>query len=94
MTTLNTQTVVTQFGSAPSSISGGSFKIEVPQSNVMMAKPVSYEFRVLEVVDGDKIIKVKLQYKIWEHDNYGIGLMRQDWTDVERVQVPNVATVG
>jgi hypothetical protein len=53
----------------------------------MMAKPVSYEFRVAEFIKDDKIEKVALQVQVWEHDNYGSGLLKQDWTTVERVQI-------
>ena len=94
MKSLNNQSVVTSFNSAPTPMNGGSLKLEIPQSSVMMAKPLSYDFRVVEVVDGDKIVKVKLQYQIWEHDNYGSGILKQDWKDVERIQLPNVASVG
>ena len=86
---LNTHTVTTTFNS-PASVyqSGGSFKMEVPQSSVMLAKPVSYDFRVAEYVDKDgNITKVGLQYRMWEHDNYGIGIVIKEWTDVERIKI-------
>jgi hypothetical protein len=48
-------------------------------------KPLSYEFRVAEFVDdGGKVEKVKLQVQIWEHDEYGAGIVKQHWTDVPR----------
>lgn len=89
---LNTHTVTTTFNSPPYvSQSGGTFRMEVPQSSVMLAKPVSYEFRVAEYVDKTgNIIKVGLQYRMWEHDNYGVGIVVIPWTDVERVKVPSV----
>ena len=86
---LNTHTVNTTFNS-PASVyqSGGSFKMEVPQSCVMLAKPVSYDFRVAEYVDKNgNITKVGLQYRMWEHDNYGIGIVIKEWTDVERIKI-------
>ena len=88
--TLNIQTVVTNFNSSPTTFSsGGSFRVEVPQSSVTMAKPLSYDFRVAEYVDGaDKVVKVGLQVAVFEHDNYGVRQLRKDWTDVERVQLP------
>ena len=90
MESLNTQTVVTQFNTPSSTYStSGSFKVEVPQSSVMMAKPLSYQFRVAEYVDETgNIVKVGLQVQIWEHDNYGGAYPKKDWTDVERVQLP------
>ncbi len=52
---------------------------------VMLSKPVSYEFRVAETVDKDgNITKVRLQVQIWEHDNYGSGIVKQSWCDVPR----------
>jgi hypothetical protein len=51
-----------------------------------MTKPVSYEFRVVEHVKNGEIVKVGLQYQVWEHDNYGGGIVKQTWTDVVRVQ--------
>lgn len=86
---LNTHTVTTTFNGTSTIFQGsGPFKMEVPQSSVMLAKPVSYEFRVAEYVDkDDKIVRVGLQYRMWEHDNYGVGNVVKDWTDVERVKI-------
>lgn len=87
MVNLSSHTVNTTFNTSPTTFqSTGSFKLEVPQSNVMMAKPVSYEFRVVEHVKDGEIVKVGLQYQVWEHDNYGTGNVKQTWTDVVRVQ--------
>jgi hypothetical protein len=48
-------------------------------------KPLSYEFRVAEIVDdAGKVEKVKLQVQIWEHDEYGSGNVKQIWSDVPR----------
>ena len=50
-------------------------------------KPLSYEFRVVEVIGDDgKIETVKLQVQIWEHDEFGYGTVKQGWTDVPRVK--------
>lgn len=78
---LNTETLTTN------NYGGG-----VPQSSVNVAKPLSYEFRVVEFTDtGGKISKVGLQVRIWEHSNIGgIGSVIQAWKDVERVQIPKV----
>ena len=88
--TLTIQTVTTTFNSAPTTFSsGGPFRVEVPQSSVTVAKPLSYQFRVAEYVDLEgKVVKVGLQVAVFEHDNYGGSQLRKDWTDVERVQLP------
>ena len=90
MESLNTQTVVTQFNTPPATYSSaGPFRVEVPQSSVTVAKALSYQFRVAEYVNGlGAIEKVGLQVKTWEHDNYGSAILKKDWTDVERVQLP------
>lgn len=87
MTQLTTQTVQTQLGTSPG-YAAPSGCMTIPLPNVMMAKPLSYEFRVAEFMKDDKVEKVALQVQIWEHDNYGVGNVRQSWTTVERVQIP------
>ena len=88
------ETIVTQFmsSSIPSNYNGvGPHKIEIPQSSVSVAKPVSYEFRVAEYVNDNKeVVKVGLQVRMWEHSNIinSDGFIKQDWKDVERVQIP------
>ena len=58
-----------------------------PNINVQFVKPESYEFRVAEFVDKDgKIIKVGLQVRTWEHDEYGSGTVKHYWQDVPRAQ--------
>ena len=50
---LNTQTVNTNFHTPQTIYQGsGNFKLEVPQSTVMVAKPLSYDFRVVEYADN------------------------------------------
>ena len=90
MESLNTQTVTTTFNTNSSSFqSGGQFSVQIPQSSVMVAKPLSYQFRVVEYVDETGVVKkVGLQYSVFEHDNYGVRQLRQDWKDVERVRLP------
>jgi hypothetical protein len=91
------ETIVTQFMSAPMqayNYGSGPHKIEIPQSSVSIAKPVSYEFRVAEYINDNKeVVKVGLQVRMWEHSNItnGDGFIKQDWKDVERVQIPFVA---
>jgi hypothetical protein len=90
MESLNTQTILTTFSGQPQLYqSGGTFKMEVPQSNVMVAKPLTYEFRVAEYTDakGD-VVKVGLQMQAWEHDNYGTATLKKPWFDVKRVKIP------
>ncbi len=84
---LTTQTIQTQMGSN-TGYAAPSGNMLIPLPNVMIPKPLSYEFRVVEYTKDDKIDKVALQIQIWEHDNYGVGHVRQDWTTVERVQIP------
>lgn len=51
-------------------------------------KPLSYDFRVVEIIGDDgKIETVKLQVQIWEHDEFGQGIVKQMWTDVPRVKM-------
>jgi len=53
--------------------------------NSPFVKPLSYEFRVAEFVDdAGKVEKVKLQVQVWEHDEYGAGIVKQYWSDVPR----------
>jgi len=86
---LTTQTVTTTFNTvSPSYNTVGHFEVKVPQSSVMIAKSLSYDFRVAEYVnDKDEIVKVGLQVAVFEHDNYGGRQLRQDFVDVERVKI-------
>lgn len=79
-TTFNTNSTGTTFQN------GQNYSVQVPNSSVMVAKPLSYEFRVVEHMKDGEIVKVGLQYQVWEHDNYGAGFVKQTWTDVVRVQ--------
>jgi hypothetical protein len=94
MEQLITESVITQFNS-PGAVynSGGPFRLEVPQSSVTVVRPITYEFRVAEHLDSEgNVKKVGLQVKVWEHSHFsgGAGVMRRDWQDVERVQLPFV----
>lgn len=56
-----------------------------PAIPIQFVKPLSYEFRVAEIIDEDgRIETVKLQMQVWEHDEYGSGNVKQYWTDVPR----------
>jgi hypothetical protein len=92
MVNLNTQTVLANFGAVGAPFqNGSSYSVQIPQSSVVLSKPLSYEFRVVEHMENGYIVKVGLQYQVWEHDNYGVGIVKQTWTDVPRVQ-KDVAT--
>lgn len=57
----------------------------LPQQYAPFVKPLSYEFRVAEIVDDTgKIETVKLQMQVWEHDEYGSGIVKHYWSDVPR----------
>ena len=71
--------------------SGLSLPITLPNPQVNIPKPLSYEFRVVESWSGDKLVKVGLQVQITEHDAYGYGLIKRPWTDVPRFKM-DVAT--
>lgn len=59
-----------------------------PAQSFTFPKPLSYEFRVTETVDDDgKVLFVKLQMQIWEHDEYGTGTVKHYWQDVPRIKV-------
>jgi hypothetical protein len=56
-----------------------------PAIPLNFVQPLSYEFRVAEIIDeSGKIESVKLQMCIWEHDEHGVGTMKQSWSDVPR----------
>jgi len=60
---------------------------QLPVLPIDFVKPVSYEFRVAEIVDeNNKIETVKLQMQIWEHDEFGSGTVKTYWHDVPRVR--------
>ena len=59
----------------------------LPQQYAPFVKPLSYEFRVAEIVnDEGKTETVKLQMQVWEHDEYGSGIVKYYWSDVPRVK--------
>ena len=64
-----------------------------PNINVPVAKPESYEFRVAEFVEENKIVKVGLQVRTWEHDEYGSSSLKFDWKDVPRVLIDNATGI-
>lgn len=86
---LTTQTITTTFNTPIQTYpAAGHFEVKIPQSSVLMPKPLSYDFRVAEYVnEKDEIVKVGLQVAVFEHDNYGGRQLRQDFVDVERVKI-------
>jgi len=60
-----------------------------PPPTVTLAKPVSYQFQVVEYVDkDDKVIKVELQVQKTEHDNYGNVIQSSGFQPVPRIKLP------
>ena len=54
---------------------------------IIMAAPVSYEFRVMEYEKDGRITKVELQVKMNQHDQYGMLTLEGAWNAVERVRI-------
>ena len=52
-----------------------------------MAEPISYEFQVVEYMDGDRIAKVSLQVKKNTHDQFGNIKLAGFWQDVPRIKM-------
>jgi hypothetical protein len=75
---LNSQTVTTSVST-----------VTVPPPSVMLARPLSYQFQVVEYVDkDDKVIKVELQVQKTEHDNYGNVFNSSGFQPVPRIKLP------
>ena len=49
--------------------------------------PEKMEIRVVEYTRGDKIVKVELQYRMWNFDEYGMIVDKTDWEPVERIKI-------
>lgn len=54
---------------------------------VQFIKPLTYEFRVAEIVEDGKVTSVKLQVQTFEHDEFGSGVMKTYWSDVPRIRM-------
>ena len=55
---------------------------------IVMPVPLSYEFQVVEFIDDTgKILRVSLQVKQNQHDQYGNISVHGTWNDVPRIQV-------
>lgn len=58
-----------------------------PVQSFTMPYPISYDFQVVEYVDeNDKVLRVTLQVKQNQHDQWGNILVHGTWTDVPRVK--------
>jgi hypothetical protein len=59
--------------------------VSLPSMNIPL--PEKMEIRVVEYTRGDKIVKVELQYRMWNYDEYGMIVDKTDWEPVERVKI-------
>lgn len=50
--------------------------------------PLSYDFQVVEYTKDGKVVKVEMQYKENQHDQYGNVTLEGPWTAVPRVAMP------
>lgn len=76
--TLGTQSVLTTVST-----------VTQPPPSVTLAKPVSYQFQVVEYTDKtDKVVKVELQVQKTEHDNYGNTISSSGFKPVPRIKMP------
>lgn len=59
-----------------------------PPLGIIIPTPLSYEFRVVEIEDASgKVVKVELQVKVNQHDQYGNITLHGTWNPVERVRM-------
>lgn len=64
-----------------------------PSIPIQFVKPLTYEFRVAEVVDDNgKIETVKLQMQTFEHDEYGTPSLKTFWQDVPRIKIDKMGS--
>lgn len=52
-----------------------------------MVEPISYEFQVVEYMEGDRVAKVALQVKRNTHDQFGSIKLAGFWQEVPRIQM-------
>lgn len=65
-----------------------------PAIPIQFVKPLSYEFRVAEVIGEDgKIETVKLQMQVYEHDEYGTPSLKTFWQDVPRIKIDKMGSM-
>jgi hypothetical protein len=58
-----------------------------PQPSFTMPDPISYEFQVVEYMEGNRVAKVALQVRMNCHDQFGQLKLIGTWKEVPRVQV-------
>jgi len=52
-----------------------------------MPDPMSYEFQVVEYMEGDRVAKVALQVKRNTHDQFGSIKLAGFWQEVPRIRM-------
>ena len=52
-----------------------------------MPDPMSYEFQVVEYMEGDRVAKVALQVKKNTHDQFGNLKFAGTWQEVPRIRI-------
>lgn len=52
-----------------------------------MVEPISYEFQVVEYMEGDRVAKVALQVKRNTHDQFGNIKLAGFWQEVPRIRM-------
>ena len=52
-----------------------------------MPDPMSYEFQVVEYMEGDRVAKVALQVKRNTHDQFGNIKLAGFWQEVPRIRM-------
>ncbi len=71
------------------SVNAAVSTVTPPPPTVMLAKPLSYQFQVVEYTDPEgKVIKVELQVQKTEHDNYGNIIHSSGFQPVPRIKLP------
>ena len=61
--------------------------IPVTPPPINIPLPEKMEIRVVEYVKADRIVKVELQYRMWNYDQFGYVVSTTDWEAVERVRI-------
>lgn len=56
--------------------------------SITIPHPLSYEFQVVEYTKDGKVVKIEMQYKENQHDQYGNIVMEGIWCPVPRVAMP------
>jgi hypothetical protein len=85
-TTLTTTSIVTNLPPTTYNSSGLSATISGSFSTVL-AKPLSYQFRVVEWVKDNHVAGVELQVKTTKHDQYGTIVEEGTWNKVPRIKM-------